>query len=95
MMDGVNDNGEATMEKAATDIYTFENLRKNGYTYIDKTAILKHLADDSRGRQFFIDGKHGGVLYSPQYTKYPNCAVSLAFIFGGCLRTRTCGKITL
>ena len=54
MMDGVNDNGEATMEKAATDIYTFENLRKNGYTYIDKTAILKHLADDSRGRQFFI-----------------------------------------
>ena len=42
------------MEKAATDIYTFENLRKNGYTYIDKTAILKHLADDSRGRQFFI-----------------------------------------
>ena len=42
------------MEKAATDIYTFENLRRNGYTYVDKTAILKHLVDDSRGRQFFI-----------------------------------------
>ena len=42
------------MEKAATDIYTFENLRKGGYSYVDKTAILKDLADDSRGRQFFI-----------------------------------------
>ena len=42
------------MEKAATDIYTFENLRKGGYTYVDKTAILKELVDDSRGRQFFI-----------------------------------------
>ena len=42
------------MEKAATDIYTFENLRKGGYTHVDKTAILKELADDSRGRQFFI-----------------------------------------
>ena len=41
------------MEKAATDIYTFENLRKGGYSYVDKTAILKMLADDSRGRQFF------------------------------------------
>ncbi len=42
------------MEKAATDIYTFENLRKRGYTYVDKTAILKELVDDSRGSQFFI-----------------------------------------
>ena len=42
------------MEKAATDIYTFENLRRNGFTYIDKTAILKQLADMSRGKQFFI-----------------------------------------
>ena len=42
------------MEKAATDIYTFENLRKRGYSYVDKTAILKQLADDSRGGQFFI-----------------------------------------
>ena len=42
------------MEKAATDIYTFENLRKGGYSYVDKTAILKELAGDARGRQFFI-----------------------------------------
>ena len=42
------------MEKAATDIYTFENLRKRGYSYVDKTAILKQLVDDSRGGQFFI-----------------------------------------
>ena len=42
------------MEKAATDIYTFENLRKGGYSYVDKTAILKELAGDTRGRQFFI-----------------------------------------
>ena len=54
MMDGVNDNGEATMEKAATDIYTFENLRREHFTYVDKTAILKPLADMSRGKQFFI-----------------------------------------
>ena len=42
------------MEKAATDIYTFENLRNGGFTYVDKTAILKQLADLSRGSQFFI-----------------------------------------
>ena len=42
------------MEKAATDTYTLEKLRKGGYTYVDKTAILKQLADGSRGSQFFI-----------------------------------------
>ena len=42
------------MEKAATDIYTFENLRGRGFTYVDKTAILKELVDLSRGSQFFI-----------------------------------------
>ena len=42
------------MEKAATDIYTFEKLRTMQFTYIDKTAILKELADLSRGSQFFI-----------------------------------------
>jgi hypothetical protein len=39
------------MEKAATDIYTFENLRKRGYTYVDKTAILKELVDDSTAKK--------------------------------------------
>ena len=33
------------MEKVATDIYTFENLRNGGFAYVDKTAILKQLAD--------------------------------------------------
>ena len=42
------------MEKAATDTYTFEKLRGGGFTYVDKTAILKQLADLSRGSQFFI-----------------------------------------
>ena len=42
------------VEKAATDTYTFEKLRGGGFTYVDKTAILKELADGSRGSQFFI-----------------------------------------
>ena len=42
------------MEKAATDTYTLEKLRCGGFTYVDKTAILKELADLSRGSQFFI-----------------------------------------
>ena len=42
------------MEKVATDIYSFEKLRSNGFTYVDKTAILKEMADMSYGSQFFI-----------------------------------------
>ena len=42
------------MEKVATDIYSFQNLRKSGYTYVDKTAMLLPLANDSIGRQFFL-----------------------------------------
>ncbi len=42
------------MEKPATDIYTFENLRNRGFTYVDKTGILRKLVDESRGSQFFI-----------------------------------------
>ena len=42
------------MEKVATDIYSFKNLRTSGYTYVDKTAQLLPLANDSIGRQFFI-----------------------------------------
>ena len=41
-------------EKPATDVYTFENLRKRGYTYVDKTATLLPLLDESVGNQFFI-----------------------------------------
>ena len=42
------------MEKIATDIYSFENLRKGGYVYVDKTDLLWRLAADKEGRQFFI-----------------------------------------
>ena len=42
------------MEKITTDIYSFENLRKGGYVYVDKTDLLWRLAADKDGRQFFI-----------------------------------------
>ena len=42
------------MEKITTDISTFENLRKGGYVYVDKTDILWRLVSDIEGRQFFI-----------------------------------------
>ena len=42
------------MEKPATDIYTFENLRKAEFTYIDKTDLIIPLVNDSIGRQFFL-----------------------------------------
>ena len=42
------------MEKITTDISTFENLRKGGYVYVDKTDLLWRLAADKDGRQFFI-----------------------------------------
>ena len=42
------------MEKVATDIYSFRELREKGFTYVDKTAILLPLADLSIGKQFFI-----------------------------------------
>ena len=42
------------MEKVATDIYTFEKLRKNGFTYVDKTDALYAMASGEVGKQFFI-----------------------------------------
>ena len=42
------------MEKITTDISTFENLRKGGYVYVDKTNLLWRIAADTEGRQFFI-----------------------------------------
>ena len=42
------------MEKIATDIYSFENLRKDGFVYVDKTDLLWRLASKKDGRQFFI-----------------------------------------
>ncbi len=42
------------MEKIATDTFSFERVREGGFVYVDKTAILKTLADGSLGTQFFI-----------------------------------------
>ena len=39
------------MEKIATDISTFENLRKGGYVYVDKTDMLWRLVANQVGRQ--------------------------------------------
>ena len=44
----------SAMEKIATDIYTFEKLRKNGFTYVDKTDELYAMASGDVGNQFFI-----------------------------------------
>ena len=42
------------MEKIATDIYSFEELRKKGFTYVDKTDVLWPLVNESIGKQFFL-----------------------------------------
>ena len=42
------------MEKLATDIYTFSELVKNGFTYVDKTDRLWPLVNLSIGKQFFV-----------------------------------------
>ena len=42
------------MEKIATDTYSFERIREGGFVYVDKTAIMKTLADGSIGTQFFV-----------------------------------------
>ena len=42
------------MKRIATDTYSFERIREDGFVYVDKTSILKTLADGSIGTQFFI-----------------------------------------
>ena len=42
------------MEKVATDIYTFSELRDGGFTYVDKTDALYAMASGEGGKQFFI-----------------------------------------
>ena len=42
------------MVKIATDIYSFSELRTNGFTYVDKTAALWLMASGEVGKQFFI-----------------------------------------
>ena len=42
------------MEKVATDIYTFSELRGHGFVYVDKTDVLYEMASGESGKQFFI-----------------------------------------
>ena len=42
------------MEKVATDIYTFERMRREGFMYVDKTDALYNMASGDAGKQFFI-----------------------------------------
>ena len=42
------------MEKIATDIYTFAELRNKGFTYVDKTDVLYSMVSGESGKQFFI-----------------------------------------
>ena len=42
------------MKPIATDTYSFERLRKDGYTYVDKTGLVYPLIDKSLGSQFFL-----------------------------------------
>ena len=44
----------AGMEKIATDIYTFSELRNGGFAYVDKTDLLYLMASGEVGKQFFI-----------------------------------------
>ncbi len=42
------------MEKIATGIYTFSELRNGGFTYVDKTDALLRMASGDVGKQFLI-----------------------------------------
>ena len=42
------------MEKVATDIYTFSELRRGGFAYVDKTGFLREMACGESGRHFYI-----------------------------------------
>ena len=42
------------MERITTDIYTFAELRNEGFTYVDKTGALYDMASGETGKQFFI-----------------------------------------
>ena len=42
------------MERVATDIYSFAELRSEGFTYVDKTRELFSMASGEWGKQFFM-----------------------------------------
>ena len=42
------------MQKIAVDTYNFPRMRKEGFVYVDKTAILHRLACGDFGKLFFL-----------------------------------------
>jgi hypothetical protein len=42
------------MKPIATDTYNFERLMTDGYTYVDKTEVLRLLIDDLIDSLFFL-----------------------------------------
>jgi hypothetical protein len=38
----------------ATDMYSFENLIKRGYTYVDKAGLIYSLINKSPGGKFYL-----------------------------------------
>ena len=42
------------MEKIATDVYSFSELRKEGFIYVDKTEELYAMVSGDSGKQFFM-----------------------------------------
>ena len=44
------------MEKIATDIYSFSELRKEGFTYVDKTEELYAMVSGDSGK-YALSGK--------------------------------------
>ena len=49
------------MEKVATDIYTFAELRNEGFTYVDKTDALNTMASSEVGK-LVVDAPPGLML---------------------------------
>ena len=47
------------MEKIATDIYMFAELRNKGFTYVDKTDALYAMASGDVGK-LFLSPVHAG-----------------------------------
>lgn len=63
------------MGKVATDIYSIRELRENGFTYVDKMAMLLPLADLPVGKQFFL-----ARLTSPSLLKSVRSSVLLGLV---------------
>ena len=51
------------MEKIATDIYSFEKLRRGGYVYVDKTDFLWRLVSEAEYRRAGVRGVESAVIF--------------------------------